>query len=190
LAFKAEILAKSGIVFKTDQISPKSRLSNFLIIILLTVVAFGTVEKISLAEKIKRASLIVIGTVKLTQSHWEETDRGKRIFTSVQIDVEKYVKGAGKRLIEIKVPGGKVGKITEEVPDVPNFSTGEKVVLFLKPNFFRIVGWNQGKYTIEDDKVVGIGIKVDEFINKIQIMLNKESCFDTFMNLDFITRWK
>lgn len=181
MGFKPEILAKSGIVLKADQISPKSILSNFLIIIFLTVVAFGTVEKISLTEKTKRASLIVIGTVKLTKSHWEKIDRGKRIFTSVRIDVEKYIKGSGQRWIEIKVPGGKVGKITEEVPDVPHFSTGEKVVLFLKPDFFRIVGWHQGKYTIKGDKVVGLGIKVDEFINKIQIILNKESCFDTFI---------
>ena len=182
MGFKPEILAKNGIVFKVVQISPRTMLSNFLIITLLTVVAFGTVEKISLEEKTKRASLIVIGTVRLTRSHWEEIDRGKRIFTFVQIDVEKYVKGAGQRLIEIKVPGGKVGKIIEEVPDTPHFVTGEKVVLFLKPTFFRIVGWHQGKYTIEDDRVVGLGIKVDEFINKIRIILNKESYFDTFMN--------
>ena len=79
------------------QILFKSISLIFLIIIYFSVNVFGTVRKISLEEKTKKASLIVIGTVKLTQSQWEELDGGKRIFTYVRIDVEKYIKGSGQR---------------------------------------------------------------------------------------------
>ncbi len=160
-----------------DQILFKSISSIFLIIIYLSVNAFGTVRKISLEEKTKKASLIVIGTIKVIQSQWEELDGGKRIFTYVHIDIEKYIKGSGQKQIEIKVPGGKVGKITEEVPDTPYFSIGEKVILFLKPTFFQIVGWHQGKYTIRDNRIVGLGIEINEFTKRIQTILNKDILF-------------
>lgn len=148
-----------------------------LIIISFTVNVFGTVKKISLEEKTKKASLIVIGIVKHSQSQWEELDGGKKIFTYVHIDVEKYIKGSGEKLIEIKVPGGKVGEITEGVPDAPHFTLGEMVILFLKPKFFRVVGWHQGKYTIKDDKVAGLGIEINEFIKKIKEILDKQNEF-------------
>ena len=155
------------------QVLSKSISSIFLIILSSTVNVFGTVKKISLEEKTKKASLIVIGIVKRSQSQWEGLDGGKRIFTYVYVDVEKYIKGSGEKLIEIKVPGGKVGEITEEVPDTPRFTLGEKVILFLKPKFFRVVGWHQGKYTIKDNKVVGLGIEINEFIRKIKEILKE-----------------
>lgn len=156
-----------------NQVLSKSISSIFLIIISVAMNVFGTVKKISLEEKTKKASLIVIGIVKHSQSQWEELDGGKRIFTYAYIDVEKYIKGSGEKLIEIKIPGGKVGEITEEVPDTPHFSLGEKVILFLKPKFFRVVGWHQGKHTIQDNKVVGLGIEVNKFIKKIKEILEE-----------------
>jgi len=115
----------------------------------------------------------------------EELDGGKRIFTYVHIDVEKYIKGSGQRLIEIKVPGGKVGKITEEVEDTLHFALGEKVILFLKPTFFRIVGWHQGKYTIRDNRIVGLEVEINEFIKKIQMIINEEILFWQTLYLRF-----
>ncbi len=70
-----------------------------------------------------------------------------------------------------------MGEITEAVPDTPHFTIGEKVILFLKPTFFRVVGWHQGKYTIKEDRVVGLGVEINEFIKRIQTILNKEILF-------------
>ena len=88
-------------------------------------------------------------------------------------------------LIDIKGPGGKVGEITEEVPDTPHFTPGEKVILFLKPEYFRVVGWHQGKYTIKDDKIVGLGVEINEFIKRIHTILNKEILFRQVLYLRF-----
>jgi molybdopterin-binding protein len=161
---------------KQNQLSSISRLSIILsVIFIFSVRVFGTVEKLNIEEKTKKASLIVTGTVKSTQSQWEKVNEGRRIFTYVYIEVEKYIKGSGGKQIEIKVPGGKVGEITERASDTPQFTVGERVILFLKSDFFRVVGWHQGKYTVKDNKVVGLGVEVNEFIDMIQRIIDKES---------------
>jgi len=149
------------------------------IILILSRNTFGTVEKLSIEEKIQRSNRIVMGTVRLTQSLWEETEKGSRIFTYVYIDIEQYIKGSGGRLIEIKVPGGIVGEITQWVSDTPHFTQGEKVIVFLRPEFFQVVGWHQGKYSVKDDEVVALGIKVEKFINMIQ-RIDQESHYGPF----------
>jgi len=169
------------------QILPRSLILLFFILI-ISKSAFGIVEKLSIEEKIKRADAIMMGTVEYMQSQWEEANGGKRIFTYVYIDVEQYIKGIGERLVEIKVPGGKVGEITEWVSDTPQFTPGEKVILFLKPGFFRIVGWYQGKYTVKDDKVLGLGVKALDFLNMIQ-KIEEETYFGPYDALPTQIHW-
>ena len=138
-------------------------------ITLVSTYAFGIVEKLSIEELTKQANLIVMGTVVSTESQWEYVSGGgQRIFTYVYIDVEKYIKGLGGELIDLKVPGGTVDEITEWVSDTPQFTEGERVIVFLRYEFFQVVGWNQGKFTIKDDKVAGLEVPVDEFITMIQ----------------------
>jgi len=148
------------------QIISKSLMLLFFILF-ISLNTFGIVEKLSIEEKVKRANAIVLGTVEHKQSQWEEVNGGRRIFTYVYISVEQYIKGVGGGQVEIKVPGGKVGEITEWVSDTPHFTTGEKVILFLKPEYFQIVGWQQGKYTVKDKKVVGLGVEASKFINMV-----------------------
>jgi hypothetical protein len=35
------------------------------------------------------------------------------------------------------------------------------------------VGWHQGKHTIKDKKVLGLGIEINKFIKKIKEILKK-----------------
>ncbi len=154
---------------KTNKILSKLRLAFFIFILIFFIPwVFGTVKKMSIEDMTKKASLIVIATVESIKSQWEEADGGKKIFTYVQINIKKYIKGCGEQRVEIKVPGGKVGEITEEVSDIPQFSSGEEIILFLKSDFFQVVGWNQGKYTIQNDKVLGLELSIDDFIETIQ----------------------
>ena len=146
------------------------------IMIFFSLSSFGIVEKLSLEKMTLKAARIILGTVTHTESRWEEFGRGRRIFTYVYIDVEKDIKGAGSRLIEIKVPGGKVGGMTESVSDVPQFSPGEKTLLFLRNEYFQVVGWYQGKFSVRDNVVLGPGIKVNDFVDTIQ-RIQKEALF-------------
>ncbi len=74
---------------------------------------------------------IVVGSVEGKYSYWE----GNKIFTNVEIQVEQFVKqanGAKSTLLELKIPGGTVGDMSFHLDQAPEFSVGEKVMLFLK----------------------------------------------------------
>jgi hypothetical protein len=103
------------------------------------------------------------------QSQWEDGN----IFTYVSVSIEQYVKGAGDKEVAIKIPGGRVGDIIQLVSDTPSFRIGERMLLFLKDDFFQVVGWRQGKFAIINRKVAVENVVEDEtdFINRIRRIL-------------------
>jgi hypothetical protein len=116
------------------------------------------------------ADAIVIGKVVDRKIRWNKDK--SHIFTHVIISKEDRIKGniLSDNLV-IVVPGGKIGDITEEVTDMPDFSLGEKVVIFIRPMTdqqlaedglttagdqtprFQIHGGFQGKFSVRDDKI-------------------------------------
>ncbi|HLG10855.1 MAG TPA: hypothetical protein VI876_03765, partial [Dehalococcoidia bacterium] len=56
---------------------------------------------------------------------------GSSIETTVSLDVESYIKGAGPDRLTLKLPGGSVGELHVVVGGVPNFLVGERVLLLL-----------------------------------------------------------
>ena len=136
---------------------------------------FTLVERMNLKQLTDKAEKIVLGTVNDVNSRWE-TEAGRNlIFTYVTIGIETYVKGRGPDTITIKIPGGKVGNITQEVSDTPRFELNEKVLLFLQEGGLQIVGGHQGKFAIHDSKVIGQNISVDEFIRQIRAIMQEPS---------------
>lgn len=100
---------------------------------------------------------IVIGKVRDINSYMED---GK-IFTNVTIDVREFVKnskGVTSGSIDVKYLGGRVGDITLEVDGAPVFELNEKVLLFLRQanSYYRIFGFNYGKYKIFFDEKQGV----------------------------------
>jgi len=59
------------------------------------------------------------------------------------------------------------------VSDVPSFEANESVLLFLKGN--NVVGWNQGKYTIKDDKIKENGESMAKFVHNIKQNLTEST---------------
>ena len=131
-----------------------------LLLFLTANTAALVVEK-GIGSLTSEADAIVLGNVTALQSQWED---GK-IFTYVTLSAREYIKGAKKGEIIIKVSGGTVGEISCYVTDTPTFEKGEEVLTFLreKDNYFDVVGCYQGKYAIEDNKVLGTGLSVDDF---------------------------
>jgi hypothetical protein len=130
---------------------------------------YALVVKMSLEELSREASSIVVGEVIDAQSQWEDGN----IYTYVTVSVERYVKGVGNREVTIKVLGGTVGDITQWVSDVPVFQIGERAILFLKGEFFQIIGWRQGKFSVVNSEVMVENVLVDEadFINRVRDIL-------------------
>jgi len=130
---------------------------------------YASLAKIALEDVSREASSIVVAEVTHTQSQWE----GGSIYTYVTVSIEQYIKGAGDKQITIKVPGGRVGNVAQFVSDTPNFQVGERAILFLKDQFFRVVGWRQGKYAIVNRRVVsdeGVEDETD-FVNRVRSIL-------------------
>jgi len=126
--------------------------------------------EMSLEELASGADSIIVGQVLHRKSHWNRDKT--EIYTRVVISTEERLKGsAHSGNIVIAVPGGQIGDTTVEVTDVPDFSIGEKVVVFLRPltdkqvaedglvntgddvPWFQIHGGFQGKFSVLDDKV-------------------------------------
>lgn len=122
--------------------------SSFICLALAGFVEASTVHKLSFDRLIGEADLIVQGRVEELKSQ-QAPDR-RSITTGVKVSVERQFKGPKVSSVTIEQPGGAMGDIAQGVAGLPEFSSGEDVVLFLKRQrggTFRIVGGKQGKFT-------------------------------------------
>jgi hypothetical protein len=106
------------------------------------------------------SNTIIIGTV--TSINSEES--GDRIFHSVEVEVERYLKNPSEvssleihytsySLREWETPEGTVYEWISGIERMLGFNVGEKVYVFLKqvsPDFYEVLGGSQGKYSIFD----------------------------------------
>ena len=138
-----------------------------LALLALPGTALATVEELSLEELVSRATLIVRGTVIDTSAQWDADH--SRIYTYVTLRPIEYVKGAARMSdLVFAVPGGTAGGLTLSVSDVPVFREGEETVVFLQDEYFQVVGWRQGKYTVEQGVVVETGESRESFTGEIR----------------------
>lgn len=117
-------------------------------------------------ELLRESDAIVIGTVQNTQSFKaaSEIRPGKEdILTNVSIAVSEYVynpKNLSAAQITVQVLGGDVGEEKMIVEDGPSFEKDQRIIAFLKQkdeSTFTVVGWAQGKYTVQNGGAIGIG---------------------------------
>jgi hypothetical protein len=116
----------------------------------------ATVVKIlSEDDMTNQAKTIVTGRVLATKSEWNE-ERTK-IYTYITISTQTFLKGDDRpQEMVIKKLGGEVGDIGMLVEGTSVFEEGEEVLLFLRKGrngFHRIIGFSQGKFSIETDPV-------------------------------------
>lgn len=161
-------------------------LQIFLIFIGLaaaSLVQSGMVQKLSLDRLIGEADLIVRGRVDEIKSR-RASDR-RTVATVVTITIERQFKGPKVSSVTIEQPGGSLGDVTLGVPGLPEFTSGEDVILFLKRQrggAFNIVGGNQGKFTAKtqpgsDNEVVEDFAHrteaLDSFLGRLTTMTQK-----------------
>src|SRR5215470_7086021 len=125
-----------------------------LITMVLTVPAFATtVKKMDLPELVSVSDSIVQGTVESVEARWED----KSIYTYTSIRVDEGMKGAPRRALVVRQPGGKIGSMNVNAPGTPQFRQGDQVIVFLhdrKDGTFDVVGLGQGKYDIVGNNAV------------------------------------
>jgi hypothetical protein len=95
---------------------------------------------------------IIVGQIKHSYSYWE----GKKIYTDVVVEVEDFVKNATEETateITLKLLGGTVGEMTLTVDMSPEFTLGEKVMLFLlkREEGYLLFDFSYGVFRISND---------------------------------------
>jgi hypothetical protein len=103
-----------------------------------------------------RADLIFVGKVISSQAAWQVSGTNQAIFTRVEFHTEEILKGTAEATVQLRFLGGTVSGVTLEVVDVPQFKSGDRVLLFVEGNgvqFCPLVGVYQGKFGVrKDDK--------------------------------------
>jgi hypothetical protein len=79
----------------------------------------------------KRSENIVVAKCISSESKWNE--QGSLIYTYITFQVEDNVEGESTENLTLRFLGGRVGDTVQTVPDMPQFSENEEVLLFLGP---------------------------------------------------------
>ncbi len=102
-----------------------------------------------LAELSRDARIIARGQVVAIDARW--SDGRRAIETIVTLETESYLKGEMGRLVQFRVPGGAMGRYRNIVMGAPQFTVGQRVIVFLGavgPRVPFILGLSQGVYRL------------------------------------------
>ncbi len=106
---------------------------------------------------IEDAVAIVLGHVTAIQGNYDQTHG--LIFTNVTLTIEEVLKGEiPVSQITLRQPGGSIGNLHSWVVGSPQFTLGEKVLLFLRldrDGNLRVAHLYQGKFTVSRDLASG-----------------------------------
>lgn len=150
----------------------KRSISILCLFLLLVLAPFpashALMKKVAFTTLVESSPHIVRGTVTDMTSYWGDDHRA--IYTDVALSVFTQFKGDPvAKVIMVRIMGGLVDDIGLTVEDMPRFSPGEDVILFLSPrgDAFEVKYLFQGKYTVEDETVLEARAPVTEFVASI-----------------------
>lgn len=121
-----------------------------LVLSLISATARATVVlPADLNELSHDAVAIARGRIVATEPQWKEGRRG--IETLVTLETETYLKGSLGSVVQFRVPGGTLGRFSSVVVGAPQFTVGQRVILFLGsrgPSIPYVLGLSQGVFRL------------------------------------------
>ena len=114
-----------------------------------TLMLFGT------ADLADRSNTVVTGTVTDIEARMHPEHQF--IYTYVTVQVDEVLKGSASlegSTVVLEELGGQVDRWIHQVPAVPQYEVGERVLSFLEDRdagLFKTYGWVQGKFRFETD---------------------------------------
>ena len=125
-----------------------------LVLVLWVCAGHAAMRKISIADLVRKADTIVLGTVTQQASAWD--DQHTAIHTDVTVEVEQVLTGLPGEVVTLRVLGGVVGSMGMGTSNDATFQVGERVIVCLDTNTVpsTVVGMQQGKFTVEDNMVI------------------------------------
>jgi hypothetical protein len=137
----------------------------------------------STEEAIQKANVIVTAQVGKLNAEWIEDERGRHIYTTVELSVLRCLKGeAPPQHFQITVVGGTVGERSEVVRPSYTFEEGEQCVLMFQEGCKELVGWGQAKVCLTGDGVIyGDNLYPSEvFVRAVEVLSNNPNAAPTF----------
>jgi hypothetical protein len=135
------------------------RVLRTAIFFLLAGSAIATVVKpMSVEELTDKSSVVMVGKAADTWTSWNP--QHTRIYTYSRVKVGRVLKGSQSETLVVKQIGGSAGGYTQHIAGVHAMSSGENVVLFLRPSeaqdgTYVIVGLMQGHFRVARDAATG-----------------------------------
>ena len=120
------------------------------VLLMISAVPSGaaTLEQMSLDDIIREATAVVRG--RAGEAH--SVRSGALIFTVTRFEVTEQWKGRQESQIEIWLPGGQVGSLSQTFGGVPRLPAGQDFVAFLwtgPSGRTQIIGLSQGLFSVE-----------------------------------------
>lgn len=103
---------------------------------------------------VDRADLIFAGRVTSQHSEWRSLNGHRAIVTLVTFSVERTHKGRADSAVTLQFLGGRVGQVSMDVAEMPQFKAGERVVLFVEDNgntASPVIGFFYGRFGLKKD---------------------------------------
>ena len=104
---------------------------------------------------VDRADLIFAGRVTSQRSEWRNFNGQKAMVTLVTFTVERTHKGRADSVVTLQFLGGRVGEVTMDVAEMPQFKAGERVILFVEDDgntASPVIGFFHGKFLLRKDE--------------------------------------
>ncbi len=130
----------------------------------------ASVIPMDLADLVIRADSVVevrVSSAEARRGRGSKSAERAGIVTDNRLRVTRVLKGARSADITITQPGGTVGSVRLEVTELPEFSPGERCILFLNAQG-GVVGGYQGKLLVENGQVPGLGLSLSDARKRIQ----------------------
>jgi hypothetical protein len=130
-----------------------------LFVVLLAMARATTVVPPDMTQLVDEADAIYRGRVTDVQARRvERPDGGSVIKTFVTVAVDRVLKGAEVKETTLEFLGGTIGDETLEVGGMPQFTVGDRGIVFVQNNgqqFCPLVRLMHGRYRIQKDSASG-----------------------------------
>lgn len=124
--------------------------------------------------------VILIGTIKSISEPKQNKPGASMIYSTITVQVYEYLKNPQPtKELTIKSLGGRIGNTVLVAEDAPQFTAGEKVLLFLGFDYKKelvVYAGDYGKFSLEGDVAIGSEkekIKVNDLVKEIKKNIKK-----------------
>lgn len=119
---------------------------------LLTAIVAGatTLSQLTVADMIEQSTAIVRAKVQGSYA----VNRNGTIYTYYHLEVLENLKSTSPATVDVAVPGGALGRVTQSVAGAPQLKAGSEYVLFLwtsKSGLTQIIGLSQGAFDVRSN---------------------------------------